>query len=85
MFGVALYFSLLNFKEDTEQIPCVWILNPYALKEAEWGLYRLFNPKFLPRENLTNHSYEYDDLLLGDHSKHWKSKLWEMPKAKYSH
>lgn len=86
VFGVALYFSLLNFKDDTEQVPCIWILNPYALNEIEWNLYRLYSPKFLAREHLTNRSYDYDDLLIGDHPKHWGSKeLWELPKAIYSH
>jgi hypothetical protein len=82
VFGVALYFALLNYKENTEQTPCIWLLNPYALNKATWGLYRLFNPKYLAREEEKNRSYEYGELLLESHPQSKEKKLpWDRPIA----
>jgi hypothetical protein len=86
VFGVALYFALLNYREDSEQTPCIWLLNPYGLNDATWQLPRLFNPKYLARDEYINRSYEYGELLLGTHPQHWgERRLWETPLAIYEH
>src|ERR1043166_5620082 len=84
VFGVALYFALLDYREDSGLTPCVWILNPYALNDATWGVPRLFNPKYLAREEGINRSYGYGELLLDTHPPHWGARrLWETPLAIY--
>jgi hypothetical protein len=86
VFGVALYFVLLNYVDKSERGPCIWILNPYALNHAAWNLYRLFSPKYIARDEDLNRSYDYGELLLGTHPRIWGDRrLWETPLAIYSH
>jgi hypothetical protein len=86
VFGVALYFALLNYRTDAQQPACIWVMNPYALNHAAWGLHRLFNPRYLAREEASNRSYDYSELLLDTHPPHWgERRLWETPLAIYSH
>jgi hypothetical protein len=86
VFGVALYFALLNYDDNSDQPPCIWILNPYALNAAVWNLYRLFHPRYLARDEHLNRSYDFGELLLGTRPQQWKDgKLWETPMAIYSH
>jgi len=85
VFGVALYFALLNFDDGMEQPPCIWLLSPYALNQATWGHYRLFNPKYLARDEDINRSYDYSELLLGTRPRHRKEQLWRTPLAIYPH
>ena len=86
MFGVALYFALLNYVDKSEGGPCIWILNPYTLNHAAWGLHRLFSPKYIARDEDLNRSYDYGELLLGAHPRIWGDRrLWETPLAIYSH
>jgi len=86
VFGVALYFALLNYGEEAERPPCIWIMNPYALNHANWGLYRLFSPKYLARDEGDNRSYDYGELLLGTHPPGWNDWLsWNTPIAMYSY
>ncbi|HEY5960207.1 MAG TPA: FRG domain-containing protein [Polyangiaceae bacterium] len=80
VFGVALYFALLNYEEGAPFSPCIWLLNPYSLNHAAWKLHRLFSPKYLAREEGENRSYEYSELLLGTHPIDWNTPL-----AIYSH
>jgi hypothetical protein len=85
VFGVALYFALLNYREDSDRPPCIWILNPYALNNAAWGLYRLYSPKYLARDEDIDRSYDYGELLLGDRPKQWgEGLLWKTPLAIYT-
>ncbi len=86
VFGVAVYFAILNHDESSPRNPCIWMLNPYALNNATWGLYRLFNPRYLARDEERNRSFEYGELLLGTHPAHWGDRLlWDTPLAIYSH
>jgi hypothetical protein len=34
VLGVAVYFAQLNVRDDATDVPCVWVLNPYAMNEA---------------------------------------------------
>jgi hypothetical protein len=92
VFGVALYFALLRNRQEPSLSPCVWLLNPYALNNATWPSrpgrpprYRLYHPKYIARNRLTNESYDFGDLLLGIHPKRWeKQRLsWKTPLAIY--
>jgi hypothetical protein len=83
VFGVALYFALLGHREAT--VPCLWLLNPYALNFATWGVHRLFNPKYLARDETANRSFEYGELLLDTHPQHWEERLWRTPLAISDH
>jgi hypothetical protein len=85
VFGVALYFAILNVDAESACTPCVWLLNPYALNHATWGLHRLFNPTYLARIEDLNRSYDFSELLLGAH-RDWKEKRfgWQTPLAIYS-
>jgi hypothetical protein len=51
IFGVALYFALLEHQADESRLPCVWIMNPYALNHAAWDKHRLFSTT-LPEDRL---------------------------------
>lgn len=85
-FGVAVYFATLEHDEASIRSPCVWMLNPFALNKATWNLHRLFDPKYLAREESANRSYEYGELLLGTHPHDWGERLlWETPLAIYTH
>lgn len=85
VFGVALYFATLNWNAASARTPCVWLLNPYALNHAAWGLHRLFNPTYLARIEDLNRSYDFSELLLGAH-RDWKEKRfgWQTPLAIYT-
>jgi hypothetical protein len=74
-FGVALYFALLNYQEAAPQPPCIWVMNPYALNHEVWGWYRLFNPKYLVRNEDSNRSWDYSELLLDSHPVGWKTPV----------
>jgi hypothetical protein len=78
-----LYFALLDYKGEDGTNPCIWLLNPYALINATWGLYRLFSPKYLARDEHLNRSYDFGELLLGTHPQEGKERLWETPLAIY--
>ena len=84
VFGVALYFALLNYADGSESTPCIWILNPYALNKATWGRHRLYDPKYIARDEKINRSYDYDELLLEDHPQQWDGLLWRTPLAIYT-
>jgi len=79
VFGVALFFALHNY-DPKSSMPCVWIMNPYALNHATWNWYRLFSPKYLARDERANRSYEYSEILLNTHPISWTTPL-----AIYSH
>ena len=92
VFGVALYFALLNYRPKQGLSPCVWLLNPYALNNATWppkpgrpARYRLYHPKYIALSRFTNQPYDFGDLLLGMHPKRWgKQRLsWKTPLAIY--
>lgn len=84
-FGVALYFSVLDYDSDSDENPCVWILNPYAINACNWNLYRLFQPKYLARDERLDRSYQFGELLLGVRPQHWEGRsLWKTPMAIYS-
>lgn len=78
VFGVALYFAL-NDRNCMSHTPCVWVLNPYGLNQATWGLARLFSPRYLARDEAINRTYDYGELLLGTHP-----IKWDLPLAIYS-
>ncbi len=81
VFGVALYFALRDFTPQEGATPCIWLLNPYALNNATWNWYRLYNPKYLAREEEYYRSYDFSEILLGT----WKrERLWQTPLAIYS-
>ena len=85
VFGVALYFALRSIDAKSQHSPCIWLLNPYALNHATWGLYRLFNPKYLARDEGLNRSFDFSELLLGTHPGDWgERRLWETPLAIYA-
>jgi hypothetical protein len=85
VFGVALYFALLEHQTDVSRVPCVWIMNPYALNHQAWEKHRLFSPKYLARDDEADRSYEYGEVLLDHKPKHWKGRLgWQTPLAIYS-
>jgi len=85
IFGVALYFALRDFNEHEGTPPCIWLLNPYALNDATWGVYRLFNPRYLAREEWKDRSYDFGELLLETHPEQWqKDRLWHTPLAIYA-
>ena len=75
ILGVALYFALLDYTEESGKVPCIWILNPYAMNYATWELYRLFTPKYLARDEAHNRSYDYSEILLGTHPIGWDTPL----------
>jgi hypothetical protein len=91
VFGVALYFALLNRPDNSTDVPCIWLLNPYALNHAQWNTYNLFSPHYLARDEENNRSYDYGELLIGAHrgdqsqSKHrnWGRLPWNNPLAIY--
>jgi hypothetical protein len=88
---VALYFALLDFKDESKPLPCIWLLNPYALNKEVWGTYNLFHAKYLARDENNNRSYDYGELLVGAHrgqqsqskAKNWGRLPWEKPLAIY--
>ncbi len=85
VFGVALYFSLLDFDAHMCTTPCIWLLNAYALNHANWNHYRLFSPRYLARDEELDRSYDFGELLLGTHPRSWReSPFWETPMAMYS-
>lgn len=84
IFGVALYFALLNYDAEKGLTPCIWLLNPYALNYQNWRVSRLFNPRYLARDEGLNRSYDFGELLLGTHPRDWKDRLWQTPMAIYS-
>lgn len=84
VLGVALYFALLNFEPEKGRTPCIWMLNPYALNKANWGLPRLYSPRYLARDEGLNRSYGFAELLLGTHPRGWEKQLWQTPMAIYS-
>jgi hypothetical protein len=77
VFGVALYFALLGYREGGGYSPCIWILNPYAMNHAAWDVYRLFDPRYLARDEHLNRSYEFGEFLLETKA------LWDKPLAIY--
>ena len=84
VFAVALYFALLDHQADSDAFPCIWLLNPYALNNATWNVFRLFNPKYLARgEEEADRSYDYGEILLGSHPARWGARRldWETPLA----
>ena len=91
VFGVALYFALLDFKAEKSLTPCLWLLNPYRLNEITWDVRKLFNTKYLARDEQNNRSYDYGEILVEAHrgtesqSKHkkWGEIPWEAPLAIY--
>ena len=87
VFGVALYFALLDRPPDSDSVACVWLLNPYALNHATWSTYNLFNPRYLAMDEKNNRSYDYGELLVGAHfeatSKNWGKLPWDKPLAIY--
>lgn len=91
VFGVALYFALLNRTKDSTDRPHIWLLNPYALNYAEWRTHNLFSPKYLARDEKNNRSYDYGELLNRAHwgeqsqsqHKNWDSLPWHKPLAIY--
>jgi FRG domain len=87
VFGIALYFAVLNYRDGMEQMPCVWLLNPYALNYETWRRHRLFNTRYLARDESKNRSFEYSELLLDTHPEHWGTKRldWVTPLALYEH
>ena len=88
VLGVAIYFALLDYDDNKNDNPCIWLLNPYALNHATWGYYRLFNTKYLAREEEKNRSYEYGELLLESHPAQEQNKkrvLWDTPLAINDH
>jgi hypothetical protein len=85
-FGVAVYFSTLDYDDKSPGNPCIWMLNPYALNHAAWNLYRLYDTKYLARDETANRSYDYGELLLHTHPPQWgKRLLWETPMAIYTY
>jgi hypothetical protein len=84
VFGVALYFALLGHQEDVEPLPCIWILNPYAMNKATWNTYNLFDPKYLARDESKNRSYDFSELLLDVHPEGCGRIPWENPLAIYT-
>jgi FRG domain-containing protein len=57
VLGVAVFFALREANEDSQ--PCVWILNPYALNEQNWGIRDLVAPEYLPQGD-----YDFSDYLI---------------------
>lgn len=76
VFGVALYFALLHYDDKTSVgSPCIWVLNPYELNKATWGIHVLFDPKYLTMVEKENRSYEYSELLLGTFPISWNTPI----------
>ena len=84
VFGVALYFALLGHQGETEPLPCIWLLNPYALNKATWDTYNLFDPKYLARDEQKNRTYDYGELLLDVHPEGSGRLPWGNPLAIYT-
>ena len=91
VFGVALYFALLDFRLGSGNPPCVWLLSPYALNKAVWNNHNLYNPRYLARDERNDRSYDFGEILIeahrGDQSqsqyKNWPRIPWEKPLAIY--
>lgn len=80
-FGVALYFSLLNYDPAVHK-PCIWLLNPYRLNEEYNESRDLYAPENLDRWDKEEEEWiSYSDYLL---YKHWEDGIWwKQPIALY--
>ncbi|HEX7903639.1 MAG TPA: FRG domain-containing protein [Chitinophagaceae bacterium] len=62
--GVAIYFSLCNYRPGTSK-PCIWIMNPYKLNEEYHDSRDLFDPLLLNYyEDYEEEGDSYSDLIL---------------------
>jgi hypothetical protein len=76
VLGVALHFAVLNWDKNSTQIPSMWLLNPWALNNRNWGVRDLIAPKYLGV--VDEEFWDYSELLTtcGD----W---AWDRPVAIY--
>jgi len=75
VLGVALYFALLDYERDAEELPCIWLLNPYGWNKKERKVNLLFSPRYLTRDEEYYRSYTYEEVLLDTHPMNWKSPV----------
>jgi FRG domain len=76
VLGVALYFAVLGYDATQARQPCVWLLNPWSLNEANWTVRDLIAPKYLGWYE--DEDYDYGEILVMD-----KGVLWDLPVAIY--
>lgn len=80
-FGVALYFSLLNFDASWSS-PTIWILNPYRLNEIYHSSHDMYAPENLDvTDSKTDQIYSYSDYLL--YNRPEDMIWWKQPLAIY--
>jgi hypothetical protein len=72
--GVAVFFALRDRRPNS--VPCVWVLNPYALNRISWSIRDLVAPEYLPRGD-----YDFSEYLV-DYSKN-AGFDWDEPVALY--
>lgn len=66
-FGMALYFALDGYQPiPNGDLPCVWILNPYALNLDTWDTRDLVQPERLGDVEGYEEPWDYGDLLRGE-------------------
>ena len=72
--AVAVYFALRD--SVPRSVPCVWLLNPYALNQLSWEVRDLVAPEYLPQGE-----YDFTGYLVG--TKRYGRFDWEQPVALY--
>lgn len=73
----ALFFALRG-KKGASPSPCIWLLNPYALNEPEWGR-DLVAPRYLGWDEKRREFFDYGDLLLEADGIFWDSPVGIYP------
>ena len=80
-FGVALYFSLINFDKN-RSTPSIWMLNPYKLNQTYHHSRDMYAPENIDIiDKKTNQTSSYADYLL--YEKPEDMIWWKQPLAIY--
>jgi FRG domain len=84
--GVAVYFALHEWtgrpgervRADSDDPPCVWVINPYELNHCHWGVNDLIAPRNLGWSEEHAEYWSYSELLVDD-----DAMDWDLPVAVY--
>lgn len=84
--GVALYFALHDHQGiPTEQSPCVFVLNPYALnEESAWEDRDLIAPRYIWFGEEGLEFWDYGDIILEQVGMAWETPIAIYPEQRSS-
>jgi hypothetical protein len=66
-FGIALYFALDGYVAKKGTLPCIWVLNAFAMNSKTWfesGVRDVVQPKYLGL--VENEFWDYGEMLTSD-------------------